>query len=121
MKPSRINSDPAKVREWLNRSRRNLPRRSKKKREADKSKPEIRDAVFARDHYLCQMPLSDEARVGGGDRCFGPLTPHHIRKESQGGTYTFDNLVTLCAFHNGWVEDHPNLAHRLGLVRRAGE
>lgn len=87
------------------------------KREAEAAERTIvRELVFARDRWTCQIPAAAEA-----GRCFGPLTPHHIRKEGQGGAYEADNLVTLCAHHNGWVEDHPLIAHELGLVRRSGE
>lgn len=48
--------------------------------------------------------------------CWGPLTPHHLRKEGQGGGYTMANLVTLCSDGNdGWVESYPDLARGLGL------
>lgn len=87
---------------------------SKKRRQANVLKTAIRQAVFARDGYQCQL-----ARVSPvvGD-CFGPLTPHHLLKASAGGEYVVDNLTTLCAHHNGWVEDHPRVATELGMVRR---
>jgi hypothetical protein len=37
--------------------------------------------------------------------CHGKLTPHHIRKAGQGGTWTIVNIVALCARHNDWLED----------------
>lgn len=49
------------------------------------------------------------------------MTPHHLRKEGQCGPYTLENLICLCATCNGWVEDNPDSAHRLGLVQRAGD
>lgn len=77
----------------------------------------IIDAVFARDGGCI---LRRHVHVVG--RCYGaPMTPHHLRKAGQGGTWTASNLVTLCAFHNGWVENWPQTAHRLGLVIRTGE
>lgn len=115
MKRSRIRTDPEKVRAWQERSRKALPRESRKRREAVKSHRAIREAVFARDRYLCRMPIA----VGGP--CVGPLTPHHVRKASQGGGYTVENLIALCRFHNDWCEDEPDIAHRLGFVKRAGE
>lgn len=53
-------------------------------------------------------------------RCTGPLTPHHLAKASACGPFTLDNLVVLCGGGNGWVEDAPLMAARLGLVVRAG-
>lgn len=87
------------------------------RRAADRDRrDEVRAAVFARDRY-CR--LIDRADVAG--TCRGPLTPHHLRKASAGGGYTEDNLVALCAGHNTWVEDEPDLAYSLGLVRRRGD
>lgn len=84
-----------------------------------RERAEIRETVFRRDGYRCRLdtPLT-AGRVGP---CYGMLTPHHIRKASQGGAYVEGNLMTLCQFHNDWVEDNPNTAHALGLVKRAGE
>lgn len=70
-------------------------------------------ALFDRDDHRCQMPTTTNAGP-----CYGPLTPHHLVKAGQGGSYTLDNLVTLCAFHNDWVEDNPDLAVSAGLVIR---
>lgn len=48
--------------------------------------------------------------------CYGRLTYHHLVKASAGGKVTVENGVTLCVAHNGWVEDNPAEARRLGLV-----
>lgn len=50
--------------------------------------------------------------------CWGPIEAHHLRKRSQGGANTIENIKLLCRFHNQWVEDHPAEAERLGLVDR---
>lgn len=94
-----------------------LKPRSKRSIQADLSKAVIREAVFLRDGYCCIMSVG----VPGAPGCSGPLTPHHLRKASQGGAYEMENLVTLCSGHNTWVEDNPWSAHRLGLVCRNGE
>lgn len=76
----------------------------------------IRDAVFERDGYRC--------RLGHYSPCYGPLTPHHRRKASQGGTYTLENLVALCASHNDALEADADLAaygRSVGLVLRTGD
>jgi hypothetical protein len=91
--------------------------RSTKKIAADKEKPEVRDKVFRRDGHRCILGHRRDLPP-----CFGtPCTPHHLRKEKQGGSYSVGNLVTLCAGHNDWVEQEPDLAHSLGLVARHGE
>jgi 5-methylcytosine-specific restriction endonuclease McrA len=74
----------------------------------------IRQQVFDRDGG-CLLASEDAGE------CAGPDTPHHLLKASAGGPYTLDNLVTLCARHNTWVEDNPEHARRLGMVRRGWE
>lgn len=91
---------------------------------------QVREAVLRRDR-ACVLnpgtanPVHLNAARGIGlpeHRCFGEReTMHHLRKAGQGGAYTFDNLVLMCASGNDWVEDHPNDAHRIGLVKRRGD
>lgn len=90
--------------------------------------PDTRMAVFARDgHCLLAPPTSmthvqAAQRKVGASHCYGqPRTAHHLRKASKGGPYLLHNLVTLCAFHNDWIEDYPLAAHTWGLVLRTGE
>lgn len=73
----------------------------------------VTDMVFARDDR-CLLRKIEGA-------CFGRRTPHHLRKRSQGGKWSMENVVTLCARHNDRVEDKPDHYHRLGLVVRRGE
>lgn len=76
----------------------------------------IRAQVFDRDAYRCAL-----RDVAGAGRCYGPLTPHHRRKASQGGAYTLENLVTLCRHHNDQLESRADVAaigEALGLVTR---
>lgn len=74
---------------------------------------ELRDGgCLLRDAHRRRLPSFDVPP------CFGSLTPHHLRKDGQGGDYTPDNIVCLCVLHNGWVEDQPNTAEALGLVVR---
>ena len=88
---------------------------SKKRLEELKERPAIRQRVFERDGgcVVRTNPLWGP--------CWGGLTPHHRLKASQGGEFTEENLVTLCAFHNGMVEDAPNLAYASGLVVKSWE
>jgi hypothetical protein len=96
---------------WLNRGK-SLNRRSKRKaREIRESRPVVA-AVRERDGGCVLRDVH---------ACWGPLDPHHLRKQSQGGKWTEQNLVCLCRAGNGWVEDHPRAAHHLGLVVRDGE
>ncbi len=69
-----------------------------------------------------ECAIKGTALVLGVGPCFGPVHAHEILKRSQGGSITdTDNMIMLCNFHNGWVEDHPARAHVLGLVRHSWE
>lgn len=73
----------------------------------------VRAVVFARDGGCLMARIEPE-------RCFGRLTFHHLEKDGQGGDYTPENGVCLCASHNSDVEDHPRRYRLLGLVVRPG-
>lgn len=100
-----------------------LSRTSKKRLRDLRGRPAIRKAVFERDQHCLLSPFGGAwgyLNLYGSSwgPCFGePLTAHHLRKEGQGGEYTLDNLVTLCAGHNDLVEDYPAAARNIGLVR----
>lgn len=104
-----LRSDPAKVRAWQQRTRRRLSAKSDRRRQLDAQTADLRAGV-------ARLPCL----LRHHSPCAGPGTPHHLAKSSAGGPTTPDNLVPLCAFHNGWVEDHPAEARDLGLVVRAG-
>ena len=51
--------------------------------------------------------------------CFGDVNGHELLKTSQGGSRVdMKNVVPLCNYHNGLIEDEPVMARQLGLVRR---
>jgi hypothetical protein len=91
-----------------------LRSQSEKRTERRASVQPVVDAVLARDGG-CVL----RNHRGAGD-CSGQDTPHHLCKAWKGWDWTLDNLVALCAGHNGWVEDHPDDAFLLGLVIREG-
>jgi 5-methylcytosine-specific restriction endonuclease McrA len=113
MKRTPINTDPEKVRAWQQRSRRNLPAQSAKRAAEKPERDRVRAEVFTRDRNLCQLRAEP-----GLPPCFGALSVHHLRKASAGGSYSLDNLTTLCIGHNDLMEDEPLLAKRLGMVVR---
>lgn len=104
--------------------RRRIRAQSKKGRARARAQAKVRHAVFERDGHQCQLRRftwlggDPELRRDDVEACYGHLTPHHLLKAGQGGEDSVENEVTLCAFHNDWVEDHPDLAEQLGLVRR---
>lgn len=114
-RPGPLRSNPATVAEWRRRTARPLPPQSDKRAGESEARRIVRLAVIARDRVCLLGPLLGE------DRCSGDLTFHHLRKRSQGGGWTLDNGVALCAKMNAWVEDFPLEAWRMGLVCRRGE
>ncbi len=77
-------------------------------------------AVLERDRRCALAPAS-YTHPGAVPACSGPLTPHHLRKASQGGGSTERNLVVCCTLHQVWIEDYPDDAYALGLVARRGD
>lgn len=76
-----------------------------------------RRAYHGKHAAMVQLVLERDQRCQlRGSDCFGPLTPHHLLKSSQGGTDDPQNMVALCQWHNGWVEREPITAQILGLV-----
>lgn len=54
--------------------------------------------------------------------CSGIEGIHELRKSGDGGSRVNPkNLVPCCNWSNGWVEDFPDEAHKLGLVCREGD
>lgn len=105
-----------KAQAWQQRSRQRLPAESNKRASQRSERGAVRAKVFERHDNTCMLLDLDVGHV-----CSGPLTPHHLRKASQGGAYSEDNMAPLCAGGNTWVEDAPFIAWKLGLVVRAGE
>ena len=97
---------------------------SDKRREENGAHRDVRMALAARDRGRCLLEGREAWGTDGKERvgpCAGPWTPHHVEKAWKGGAYDLDNLLTLCARHNTWVEDEPDLAWMMGLVQRAGD
>lgn len=99
-RPGEITVNREKALAWRQRSRQALSRKVRLKAKRHPEKNPVRVAVYERDGHRCQ--LADFA-------CWGPLTPHHLRKGSAVGAYTEANLTTLCAWHNNDVENRPDV------------
>lgn len=103
--------------------------------EDDERKAAVREALFARDGRRCVVSrfthvgevVDGQVVVTWLPPCRGQLTFGHRRHASAGGAYIVANGNTLCAGHNGWMEDHPHQARALGgetpwwLVVREGD
>jgi hypothetical protein len=63
-----------------------------------------------------------EIRMGG---CYGAVAMHELKKRSRSGTDANlldpKGVVPLCSHRNGWVENFPVEAHRLGLAKHSWE
>jgi 5-methylcytosine-specific restriction endonuclease McrA len=96
------------------RRRRPLARKSARRLAQERAEDAVRDEVFRRDGFRCQIQGRDPEH-----RCWGPLTKHELRKRSQGGSpLDPDNCLTVCWAGNVEIEDRPGWAHALGLVLR---
>lgn len=92
---------------------------SDKRRRLMKERKPVVQSVFERDGYLCRangMP--------GVGKCHGRLTPHEVLNRERAGRRDEnlldpDGIITLCSFHNTWVEDNPRKAEILGLAVHA--
>jgi 5-methylcytosine-specific restriction endonuclease McrA len=68
--------------------------------------PQLREACFDRDGYVCQW-----CRVPGGR-----LDPHHILPRGRGGADVLLNLVSLHRQCHRYVHEHPAEAKPLGFL-----
>lgn len=113
-----LRADPAKTREWEQRSRRRLPVKSTKQRSIDTERREVtRPAVVARDGERCSArELVPEVRCAAyGGRA--ELELHEVVKRSawRAGATVASNCRLLCPAHHDWTEDEPDEARRRGL------
>lgn len=106
-----LRRDTPKARAWARKRRKPLRPRSEKRQDQRPQEEAITAEVFRRDGG-CIM------RTQASHICHGPLTPHHLRKQSAGGPWTLDNVVALCAWANGEVENAPYWGRHHGLVVR---
>jgi len=90
----------------------------------------LEEAFGPQTDWLCKFPaFLGHAMLEGVDTsswklmgCYGPVHGHEILKRSRGGSITdMQNVVLLCNFHNGWIEDFPKEAHAMGLSKHAWE
>lgn len=126
-----LRSDPARAREWQERSRKPMERRpmvttsSRRKRQDHSDMAKARPIVRARSGGVCEL------RIPGV--CEGRATNmHHRLEESQGGPSDPYNLIDVCGFGNasgchGWVHQHPEStedepgSYELGWLVRMGQ
>lgn len=115
--------DPVKLALWRKRSktlRAVSPRRASEARE----RIHVRNAVFQRDLWACQVKALGVFAGKPYEGCHGILTFGHVVKASQGGSFSEANGAALCIFHNSIIEssaEAARLAHEAGLLRYGWE
>lgn len=80
------------------------PKRCRELRAFNKACPPVGDRFIPR-----QARISPECTGRATDR-------HHVKKQSQCGPDTRDNILYTCNPCNLWIEDHPDEARAAGLV-----
>ena len=88
----------------------------KRRKENAERKRAMLEKFGPKDKWRCQGAMFMDVR------CYGAVHGHEILKRSRGGSITdMDNVVLLCDFHNGLVEDYPEQAHEAGLAQHSWE
>ncbi|MFW6030981.1 MAG: hypothetical protein ACOC9T_00190 [Myxococcota bacterium] len=89
--------DPEKLRAWLRRSKRLVPKSTRRS-----AQDEERRALVRR--LLRERPYCEVAWAGAEAPCFGPLTVHEVFTRARGGSILDeDNCRVVCAEHNRWL------------------
>jgi hypothetical protein len=117
MKRSRITTDPDKVRDWINRSRKPLPSMSKRRRSNLVGRAEVRRVVTDRAGGRCEYAeIIPEVRCG-----FLPGRGMEV-DELRGGSFRSsewldpDRCRLVCPVHHDWKSaNNRDLLSRLGV------
>jgi len=82
-------------------------------------------ALVKRRDQVCQFSNRMTALAGLGlgldvgvpTDCAGPLDVHEVipRSAWRDGELVESNCVLVCRRHHHWIDDHPSLAHEMGL------
>lgn len=84
----------------------------------------MKDEFGEREDWWCQF---NRVRIATWPRhqmrasaCGGEVHGHELLKRSRGGSITdMANVLLLCDLHNSWVENHPELANKMGLAHHS--
>lgn len=90
---------------------------SPKRVKVNQERKKAQEAEWGPRPWTCQF-----FEFADGTGCFGSVNGHEILKRSQGGSLIeVSGQVRLCDRHNSWVEENPELAHQVGLMRHSWE
>jgi hypothetical protein len=87
-----------------------------------RKKAEIKSTSKWRREYLAESPTCEIgqhlAANGVPNDCTGEATCLHerVKRSAQGSLVDPANLMRACSICNGWIEDNPKLARKLGLA-----
>lgn len=104
-----LRADPVKVVAWQRRSRKPLPRVSKRKLAQLVTYWRARRDVESRAGGRCE--LVTPACETTGTEC------HHLLPRSAGGDDSLGNLAWACPACHRWVHDHPTVSYERGWLR----
>lgn len=110
-------ANPAKVRDWQDRSRRSLPASSTKGRARAAAAAEAGRRAKDRDGGCLVAAMVPEVR------CWGPLDPQHVIPRSIRRDLAADerNIIGCCRGHHEWIEHQPEAARLLGVHGHDGD
>lgn len=120
----RVKRSPMPARTEPLRRVKHLSPRSKRREAEQAERSIVRQRVFARDRWQCQVAATAQWSGYDAGPCFGRLEMHERRKASQGGRYDEANGATTCSHHNAQLEADADLARwarSVGLVLRRGD
>jgi hypothetical protein len=109
--------NPAKARDWQDRSRQPIPKTSTKGAQRKRAAAEAGQRAKERDGRCIAAELVPELR------CWGPLDPQHVIPRSTAPELVSDlaNIVACCRGHHDWIGGNPEAARLLGLHGHAGD
>ena len=101
---------------------------SAKRRKANAERKANLEQAFGPKPWSCRFRSFVPSHSGWSSvldtTCYGPVDGHEILKRSRSrrdeNLTDPSGIVPLCQFHNGWVEDHGDLAELLGLSIPSG-
>lgn len=96
---------------------------SKKKARENRERAQLMEARFGPSQWWRCWVRDRPLHMMTMGQCHGPVHGHEVVKSSQmkDARLDMDNIILLCNYHNGWVEDNPDTAHDFGLMRHNWE
>ena len=93
-----------------------IPAQSKRTRQAEPQRREVREQVAERDQ-TCRA-----AFLVPSVACYGPLDVHEPKTRARGGNpLDPEACVLVCRRHHEWTHTNPASAAKLGLLRHSWE